>query len=114
MGLKVKSNRNESDPITFKFDDMDFVFSFDNIDKQVKLSEKSQFLLNKAIEDDNKLFKGKKKIMAGDYEVELNASAEVNNLWIMAFDKLFEYKLIEKSGKDYVVTSKGLKYHKAL
>ena len=28
--------------------------------------------------------------------------------------KLIEYKLIEKDGKDYVVTSKGLKYYEAL
>ena len=114
MGLKVKSNRNENDPLTFKFDDMDFVFSFDDIDKQVKLNEKSQILLEEAITDDNRLSKSKKKIIAGNYEVKLNSSKDVNDLWVKAFDKLIEYKLIEKDDKDYVVTSKGLKYYEAL
>lgn len=114
MGLKVKSNRNENDPLTFKFDDMDFVFSFDNIDKQIKLDEKSMILLENAIIDDKRLSKGKKKIKAGDYEVKLNSSIEVNELWIRAFDKLVEYKLIEKDDDGYTVTSKGLKYYETL
>ena len=113
MGLKVKSNRGENDPLTFRVDDMDFVFSFDNIE-QMKLNEKSQNLLKEAIRGDKKLFKGKKKLLAGDYEVKLNSSEEVNNLWLSAFDKLAEYKLIEKDGKDYVVTSKGLKHYETL
>ena len=114
MGLKVKSNRNENDPLTFKFDDMDFVFSFDNIDKQVKLNEKSQILLEEAIVSGSGLSKNKMKIVAGDYEVKLDSSEEVNNLWINAFDELIEYKLIEKDGKEYTVTSKGLEYYEAL
>ncbi len=113
MGLKVKSDRNENDPLTFKFNDMDYVFSFDMKDK-IKLSEKSQILLEEAITDDNRLSKSNKKIIAGNYEVKLNSSKEVNDLWVKAFDKLIEYKLIEKDGKDYVVTSKGLKYYEAL
>lgn len=114
MGLKVKSNRNENDPLTFKMDDMDFVFSFDNIEKPVKLNEKSAILLEEAILGGNTLSKNKKKIVAGDYEVKLNSSDEVNNLWIVAFDKLLEYKLIEKDGKDYTVTSKGVEHYKTL
>ena len=114
MGLKVKSNRNENDPLTFKFDDMDFVFSFDNIDDKVRLNEKSQILLEEAVLGDKKLSKSKKKIIAGDYEVKLDSSIEVNNLWLKAFDKLLEYKLIEKDGKEYVVTSKGLKQYETL
>lgn len=114
MGLKVKSNRNENDPLTFRIDDMDFVFSLDNISKPIKLSEKSQILLKEAIKGDKRLSKGKRRIMAGDYEAELNSSEEVNNLWLSAFDKLLEYKLIEKDGKDYVVTAKGLKHYDTL
>ena len=114
MGLKVKSNRNENDALTFKFDDIDFVFSFDNIEKKVKLNEKSSVLLKEAVKGDRKLSKNKKKIVAGDYEVKLNSSEEVNNLWIMAFDKLTEYKLIEQEGKIYTVTSKGIKYVETL
>ena len=114
MGLKVKSNRNENDALTFKVDDIDFVFSFDNIEKKVKLNEKSSVLLKEAVKGDRKLSKNKKKIVAGDYEVKLNSSEEVNNLWIMAFDKLTEYKLIEQEGKIYTVTSKGIKYFETL
>ena len=114
MGLKVKSNRNENDALTFKIDDMDFVFSLDNIDKKVKLNEKSTILLKEAVEGNGELFKSKKKIVAGDYEVKLAASEEVNNLWLSAFDKLLEYKLIEKEDKDYVVTSKGMEHYKTL
>ncbi len=114
MGLKVKSNRNENDALTFKVDDIDFVFSFDNIEKKVKLNEKSSVLLKEAVKGDRKLSKNKKKIVAGDYEVKLNSSEEVNNLWIMAFDKLTEYKLIEQEGKIYTVTSKGIKYVETL
>lgn len=114
MGLKVKSNRNENDALTFKMDDIDYVFSFDNIDKKIKLNEKSTILLKSAIEDDGRLSKDKKKIIAGDYEVKLNASEEVNNLWLSAFDKLIEYKLIEKDGKSYVITSKGREHYKTL
>ena len=114
MGLKVKSNRNENDALTFKLDDIDFVFSFDNIEKKVKLNEKSSVLLKEAVKGDRKLSKNKKKIVAGDYEVKLNSSEEVNNLWIMAFDKLTEYKLIEQEGKIYTVTSKGIKYVETL
>lgn len=114
MGLKVKSNRNENDPLTFKVDDMDFVFSFDNIDKKVKLNEKSAILLEEAILGGNTLSKNKKKIVAGDYEVKLNSSEDVNNLWLSSFDKLIEYKLIEKDGKNYVVTSKGTEHYKTL
>lgn len=114
MGLKVNSNRNENDPLTFKVDDMDFVFSFDNIDKKVKLNEKSSILLEEAILGGNTLSKTKNKIMAGNYEVKLNSSEEVNNLWLSAFDKLLEYNLIEQDGKDYVVTSKGVEHYKTL
>lgn len=114
MGLKVKSNRNENDALTFKIDDIDFVFSLDNIDKKVKLNEKSSMLLKEAIEGDRRLLKSKKKIVAGDYEVKLNSSEEVNNLWIIAFDKLLEYRLIEQEGKVYTVTSKGIKYYETL
>lgn len=114
MGLKVKSNRNENDALTFKVDDMDFVLSFDNIEKRVKLNEKSTILLEKAINGDRRLSKGKKKISAGDYEVKLNSSEDINNLWIVAFDKLIEYKLIEKDDDGYVVTSKGDKYYETL
>ena len=114
MGLKVKSNRNENDALTFKVDDIDFVFSLDNIEKKVKLNEKSSVLLKEAVKGDRKLSKNKKKIVAGDYEVKLNSSEEVNNLWIMAFDKLTEYKLIEQEGKIYMVTSKGIKYVETL
>lgn len=114
MGLKVKSNRNENDALTFKVDDIDFVFSLDNIEKKVKLNEKSSALLKEAVKGDRKLSKNKKKIVAGDYEVKLNSSEEVNNLWIMAFDKLTEYKLIEQEGKIYTVTSKGIKYVETL
>ena len=114
MGLKVKSNRNENDALTFKVDDIDFVFSFDNIEKKVKLNEKSSVLLKEAVKGDRKLSKNKKKIVAGDYEVKLNSSEEVNNLWIMAFDKLTEYKLIEQEGKIYTVTPKGIKYVETL
>ena len=114
MGLKVKSNRNENDPLTFKVDDMDFVFSFDNIDKKVKLNEKSAILLEEAVLGGNTLSKNKKKIVAGDYEVKLNSSEDVNNLWLSSFDKLIEYKLIEKDGKNYVVTSKGTEHYKTL
>ena len=114
MGLKVKSNRNENDALTFKVDDIDFVFSLDNIEKKVKLNEKSSALLKEAVKGDRKLSKNKKKIVAGDYEVKLNSSEEVNNLWIMAFDKLTEYKLIEQEGKIYTVTSKGIKYFETL
>ena len=114
MGLKVKSNRSENDPLTFRMDDMDFVFSFDNIDDKIRLSEKSQILLEEAVLGDKKLSKSKKKITSGDYEVKLDSSNEVNNLWLSAFDKLVEYKLIEKDGKNYVVTSKGLKQYEAL
>lgn len=114
MGLKVKSNRGENDPLTFKMDDMDFVFSFDNIDKQIKLDEKSLILLENAILNEGRLYKNKKKIVAGDYEVKLNSSVEVNELWIRAFDKLKEYGLISKEDDDYVVTAKGMKYYKAL
>ncbi len=114
MGLKVKSNRNENDALTFKVDDIDFVFSFDNIEKKAKLNEKSSVLLKEAVKGDRKLSKNKKKIVAGDYEVKLNSSEEVNNLWIMAFDKLTEYKLIEQEGKIYTVTSKGIKYVETL
>ena len=88
MGLKVKSNRNENDVLSFKIDDIDFTFSFDNIDKKIKLNEKSTILLKEAVEGDRRLSKNKKKIVAGDYEVKLNSSEEVNNLWIVAFDKL--------------------------
>lgn len=114
MGLKVKSNRNENDVLSFKIDDMDFTFSFDNIDKKIKLNEKSTILLKEAVEGDRRLSKNKKKIVAGDYEVKLNSSEEVNNLWIVAFDKLTQYKLIEKEGKEYVVTSKGMEHYKTL
>ena len=114
MGLKVKSNRNENDPLTFKLDDMDYVFSFDNIDEPIKLSEKGQILLEEAILGDNRLYKNKKKIEAGNYKVKLNSSDEVNKLWIMAFDKLIEYKLIDKDDNGYFVTSKGLKYYENL
>ena len=114
MGLKVKSNRNENDALTFKVDDIDFVFSFDNIEKKVKLNEKSSVLLKEAVKGDRKLSKNKKKIVAGDYEVKLNSSEEVNNLWIMAFDKLSEYKLIQKEDKVYTVTAKGIKYFETL
>lgn len=114
MGMLSKSKRNENDPVTVRLDDMDFVFSFDNIDKKVKLNEKSSILLKKAIESDRLLSMNKKKITAGDYEVKLNASEEVNDLWRCAFDKLSEYKLIEKDGSNYVVTSKGLKYFETL
>ena len=37
MGLKVKSLRNENDPLTFKIDDIDFNISFDNIEKEINL-----------------------------------------------------------------------------
>lgn len=114
MGLKVKSNRNENDVLSFKVDDMDFVFSLDNIDKKIKLNEKSTMLLKEAIKGNKELSKSKKKIVAGNYEVKLDASEEVNNLWIIAFDKLLEYRLIEKEGKDYTVTSKGIKYYETL
>lgn len=114
MGLKVKSNRNENDVLSFKIDDIDFTFSFDNIDKKIKLNEKSTILLKEAVEADRRLSKNKKKIVAGDYEVKLNSSEEVNNLWIVAFDKLTQYKLIEKEGKEYVVTSKGMEHYKTL
>ena len=114
MGLKVKSNRNENDVLSFKIDDIDFIFSFDNIDKKIKLNEKSTILLKEAVEGDRRLSKNKKKIVAGDYEVKLNSSEEVNNLWIVAFDKLTQYKLIEKEGKEYVVTSKGMEHYKTL
>ncbi len=114
MGLKVKSNRNENDVLSFKIDDIDFTFSFDNIDKKIKLNEKSTILLKEAVEGDRRLSKNKKKIVAGDYEVKLNSSEEVNNLWIVAFDKLTQYKLIEKEGKEYVVTSKGMEHYKTL
>lgn len=114
MGLQTKSKRNENDPITFRVDDMDFVFSFDNVDKKIKLSEKSQILLEEAIVSAGTLSKSKKKIISGDYEVKLNSSEEINNLWIEAFDKLIEYGLISLSGKEYEVTSKGLKYYNEL
>lgn len=114
MGLKVKSNRNENDVLSFKIDDIDFTFSFDNIDKKIKLNEKSTILLKEAVEGDRRLSKNKKKIVAGDYEVKLNSSEEVNNLWIVAFDKLTQYKLIEKEGQEYVVTSKGMEHYKTL
>ena len=114
MGLKVKSNRNENDVLSFKIDDIDFTFSFDNIAKKIKLNEKSTILLKEAVEGDRRLSKNKKKIVAGDYEVKLNSSEEVNNLWIVAFDKLTQYKLIEKEGKEYVVTSKGMEHYKTL
>lgn len=114
MGLKVKSNRNENDPLTFKIDDMDFEFSFDNIDKKIKLDEKSTILLEEAILGDREIKFNKKKIVAGDYEVKLNSSEEINNLWIKALDKLLEYKLIEKDDNNYFVTSKGLKYYETL
>ncbi len=114
MGLKVKGNRNENDVLSFKIDDIDFTFSFDNIDKKIKLNEKSTILLKEAVEGDRRLSKNKKKIVAGDYEVKLNSSEEVNNLWIVAFDKLTQYKLIEKEGKEYVVTSKGMEHYKTL
>ena len=114
MGLKVKSNRNENDVLSFKIDDIDFTFSFDNIDKKIKLNEKSTILLKEAVEGDRRLSKNKKKIVAGDYEVKLNSSEEVNNLWIVAFYKLTQYKLIEKEGKEYVVTSKGMEHYKTL
>lgn len=114
MGLKVKSNRNENDVLSFKIDDIDFTFSFDNIDKKIKLNEKSTILLKEAVEGDRRLSKNKKKIVAGDYEIKLNSSKEVNNLWIVAFDKLTQYKLIEKEGKEYVVTSKGMEHYKTL
>ena len=114
MGLKAKSNRNENDVLSFKIDDIDFTFSFDNIDKKIKLNEKSTILLKQAVEGDRRLSKNKKKIVAGDYEVKLNSSEEVNNLWIVAFDKLTQYKLIEKEGKEYVVTSKGMEHYKTL
>ena len=114
MGLKVKSNRNENDVLSFEIDDIDFIFSFDNIDKKIKLNEKSTILLKEAVEGDRRLSKNKKKIVAGDYEVKLNSSEEVNNLWIVAFDKLTQYKLIEKEGKEYVVTSKGMEHYKTL
>ena len=114
MGLKVKSNRNENDVLSFKIDDIDFTFSFDNIDKKIKLNEKSTILLKEAVEGDRRLSKNKKKIVAGDYEVKLNSSEEVNNLWVVAFDKLTQYKLIEKEGKEYVVTSKGTEHYKTL
>lgn len=114
MGLKVKSNRNENDPLTFKIDDMDFEFSFDNIDKKIKLDEKSTILLEEAILGDREIKFNKKKIVAGDYEVKLNSSEDINNLWIKALDKLLEYKLIEKDDNNYFVTSKGLKYYETL
>ena len=114
MGLKVKSNRNENDVLSFKIDDIDFTFSFDNIDKKIKLNEKSTILLKEAVEGDRRLSKNKKKIVAGDYEVKLNSSEEVNNLWVVAFDKLTQYKLIEKEGQEYVVTSKGMEHYKTL
>ena len=114
MGLKVKSNRNENDVLSFKIDDIDFTFSFDNIDKKIKLNEKSTILLKEAVEGDRRLSKSKKKIVAGDYEVKLNSSEDVNNLWLSSFDKLIEYKLIEKDGKNYVVTSKGMEHYKTL
>ena len=42
------------------------------------------------------------------------SSEDVNNLWLSSFDKLIEYKLIEKDGKNYVVTSKGTEHYKTL
>ena len=91
MGLKVKSLRNENDPLTFKIDDIDFNISFDNIEKEIKLDEKSLILLENAIFNDGKIVKNKKKIVMGDYTVKLNSSLEVNNLWLKAFDKLLEF-----------------------
>lgn len=114
MGLKVKSNRNENDPLTFNMGDMDFFVSFDNIDKKINLDEKSLILLKEAINGDKRLSLSKKRILAGDYEVLLNSSLEVNELWVKAFDKLTENKFIEKDGKDYVVTSKGFSYYENL
>lgn len=114
MGLKVKSNRNENDPLTFNMGDMDFFVSFDNIDKKVKLDEKSLILLKEAINGNKRLSLSKKMILAGDYEVLLNSSLEVNELWVKAFDKLIENKFIEEDGKDYVVTSKGFEYYESL
>ena len=114
MGLKVKSLRNENDPLTFKFDDIDFNISFDNIEKEIKLDEKSLILLENAIFNDGKIVKNKKKIVMGDYTVKLNSSLEVNNLWLKAFDKLLEFNLIEKDGDDFRVTSKGKKYYENL
>lgn len=114
MGLKVKSLRNENDPLTFKIDDIDFNISFDNIEKEIKLDEKSLILLENAIFNDGKIVKNKKKIVMGDYTVKLNSSLEVNNLWLKAFDKLLEFNLIEKDGDGFRVTSKGKKYYENL
>lgn len=114
MGLKVKSLRNENDPLMFKIDDIDFNISFDNIEKEIKLDEKSLIILENAIFNDGKIVKNKKKIVMGDYTVKLNSSLEVNNLWLKAFDKLLEFNLIEKYGDDFRVTSKGEKYYENL
>lgn len=114
MGLKVKSLRNENDPLTFKIDDIDFNISFNNIEKEIKLDEKSLILLENAIFNGGKIVKNKKKIVMGDYTVKLNSSLEVNNLWLKAFDKLLEFNLIEKDGDDFRVTSKGEKYYENL
>lgn len=114
MGLQTKSKRNENEPVTISLDDMDFVFAFDSLEKEIKLDEKGIILLKKAVEVDGLLFRNKKRIKAGDYEVSLNASKEVNDLWIYSFDKLLEYELIEKVGTKYKVTDKGQKYYKTL
>lgn len=110
MGLLTKSKRNENDPLTVRLDDLDFIFSFDNIDKKINLDEKSLLLLEKGVKS-GRLSKTKKKIVAGDYEVKLNSSEEVNNLWLKAFDKLLEYKLIDD---EFIITNKGYNYIKSL
>lgn len=112
MGLKVKSDRNENDPLTFNIGDMDFFVEFDNTPKNVKLDEKGLILLKEAINGNKRLSLNKKRILAGDYEVLLNSSLEINELWIKAFDKLVSNKFIEKDVNDYVVTSKGIEYFK--
>ncbi len=110
MGLKVKSDRNENDPLEFNIGDMGFLVSFDDTPKKVKLDEKGLILLKKAIDGNKRLSFNKKRILAGDYEVLLNCSVEVNELWIKAFDKLVDNNFIEKDAADYVVTFKGIEY----
>ncbi len=109
MGMLTKSKRGENDPISFNFDDMNFSISFDNIDKKVKLDEKSLKLLEEAIKVNDELIKTDKKICSGDYKVFLK-NDDTSSLWIKAFDKLLEYKLIRKDNLNYVVTDKGKKY----
>lgn len=109
MGMLTKSNRNEDDLLTLNLNDMDFSISFDNVEKKIKLNEKSLMLLEKAIKQNCFLIKNDKLIKVGNYKINLK-NDDVSKLWLKSFDKLVEYKLILKNDSNYIVSDKGKKY----